>query len=51
MRKFELVSLSEEATDLREQATDIIEALDIIYGYLSRIKELCIEVILSLFNE
>ena len=44
IRQVELANLVEEAGVLREQATDINEAMEVIDGYLRRIKDLCIEV-------
>ena len=36
--------LGKEATQLREQATDVFETMEIIDSYLNRLKDLCIEV-------
>lgn len=44
IRQGELAALCEAATLLREQATDISEALETIGGYLGKIQDLCIEV-------
>ena len=48
IRRDELETLCEAATLLREQATDINEALEVINGYLEKIKDLCVEV--SIFH-
>ncbi|XP_057307144.1 myoferlin-like [Hydractinia symbiolongicarpus] len=43
IRQVELANLVDEATTLREQATDIHEAMEVIDGYLGRVRDLCIE--------
>ena len=45
IRQAELAFLVNEATTLREQATDINEAMEVISGYLGILNDLCIEVI------
>lgn len=44
IRQGELEALCEAASLLREQATDISEALEVIGGYLGKIQDLCVEV-------
>ena len=44
IRLSEMALLVEEATVLRESATDVNEAMDGVHGYLLRLKELVIEV-------
>ena len=44
IRQEELLVLVNEASTLREQATDINEAMDTIDGYLRRLRDLCDEV-------
>jgi len=44
IRKGEMEALAEEATVLREQATDINEAMEVISSYLDKMDCLCMEV-------
>ena len=44
IRRDEMAALSEEASLLREQATDIMEAMDNISNYLDKMETLCVEV-------
>lgn len=43
IRKGEMEALIEEATLLREQATDLNEAMKVINGYLEKMESLCVE--------
>lgn len=44
IRLCEMEALEKEAIQLREQATDVFETMEIIDSYLNRLKDLCIEV-------
>lgn len=44
IRTCEMEALEKEAIQLREQATDVFETMEIIDSYLNRLKDLCIEV-------
>ena len=44
IRRDEMSALSEEASLLREQATDINEAMEVINSYLDKMQTLCLEV-------
>ena len=50
IREAELQSIVEEASKLREQATDVHEAMEEVNNYLNRLQDLCAEVI-SIQNE
>ena len=45
IRKDEMEALVEEATLLREQATDLNEAMEVINSYLEKLEALCVEVL------
>ena len=44
IRTCEMEALEKEAIQLREQATDVFETMEIIDSYLNRLKDLCSEV-------
>ena len=50
IRNGELASIAEDASKLREQATDVNEAMDEVNNYLNRLHDLCTEVSLSSFE-
>ena len=50
IRQTELQSIVEEASKLREQATDVHEAMEDVNNYLNRLHDLCAEVNSSSFR-